>query len=126
MTICCFTRAGQAFEPAFDDDITNLLRNLPALPSLRAVSVRAVSRCVGPVDVKCIAHLHHLALACTELTLSAAGDWDPPKGKGSSLYVAVMEPEPDTVGVARRGYLCCSRFAHLEGLRVNACQLLHV
>lgn len=102
MTICCFTRAGQAFEPAVDDDITSLLRNLPALPSLRAVSVRAVSRCVGPVDVKCIAHLHHLALACTELTLSAAGDWDPTMGSCAitSLCVAVIEPQPDAVGVA--------------------------
>ena len=58
-------------------DVTMLLQSLPALPSLRAAKITTIRTLVGPVDMRCMSHLDHLALACAGLDLRAADGWDP-------------------------------------------------
>ena len=81
---------------ANSDDITVLLKNLPALPCLRAARVIAVRRSVGPVDMCCMSHLEHVAIACKELELDTARGWNPTKD--ASFNVVVEKICPKTVG----------------------------
>ena len=86
--------------PDDGDDITLLLQNLPALPKLRTVRIRASQRCVGPIDLQCLSHFDHLKFSCTELKLRAGGcgcGWDPTKGPRSFLVIA-ERPSLETVG----------------------------
>ena len=79
VSLCYDTASGdptKLYSPANGGDITLLLQSLPALPSLRAAKISAIRRSVGPVDMCCMSHLEHLALACAELDLRAADGWD--------------------------------------------------
>ena len=83
---------------ATSDDITILLKNLPALPSLRAARIIAVRRLVGPVDICCMSRLEHVAIACKELKLLTAGGCNSPK----SFQLVTEEASPETVGPRER------------------------
>ena len=87
--------ANPVHSPAFDNDVTSLLKSLPALPSLRAARVSAKHRSMGPVDMSCFSHLEHLALECLELTVTA-GSWDCTMGP-RSFHVMASKPATETV-----------------------------
>ena len=103
VTICYNAVTGDPMKvhsPTNGDDITALLMNLPALPSLRTARITATRRSVGPVDMCCVAHLDHLAIACAELDLVCAEDWDPSKAP-ASVHVISEKGTLETVGLGK-------------------------
>ena len=119
MSFCSSTVAGAPINgtgAVRDGGITSLLNNMPALPSLRAARIMAIHTAVGPVNMSCIAGLEHLAIACAELTLRAAGGHDSSMGSLRSLHVIIAEKaSPETVGC--KDYACWP-LAHSKWLAI--------
>ena len=93
----------KTYSPTTGDDVTSLLQNLPALPSLRAARITAFRRSVGPVDMCCLSHLGHLAIACKNFELNSvaadsAGGWDLSMSPNTSLHIIAERASPQTVG----------------------------
>ena len=101
-----------AYSPANGGDITSLLQILPAMPSLRAAKITAPRRSVGPVDMCCLSHLEHLAIACAELALSNADELNPTIKGPSSLHIITEKASQETVGQAQET-ICPGLYAAL-------------
>ena len=109
VTLCYKAVAGYSLKecsPANGGDITSLLQKLPAMPSLRAARITATRRAVGPVNMCCMAHLKHLAIACAELALSSVDNWDPTWGP-ISFHLVAETTSKQTVGQALGLFASC-------------------